>query len=336
MHIPDNEGKACGAVVRLLEKWTGETHTDIRHPEKDGDGPPVDLRLKLGTQEYAIEHTRIEPFKKQITTGVVFKEMNGCIKRRLSDPLPGSAYYELHVPTGGCLPAKKRGKRNQALNNLVEWIRTNAQCLHERNSGRSERGRSPYQSDDPIQGIPAGFNCTIELLRWPDAALIRRKPGDLGTRLICPPDLEDRRIERLKRAFSDKCPKLKHYKAERARTVLVLESLDIALTSFDLIGNQLPVLLAERTDAPDEIYLVETHTNPWWVWLMKRDDDHWPTVGMPQWGQTIYEPDKLLTQGMPKWYRDALGLDQLYVAHVPEWIPATFDEDELDDLTGRS
>ena len=43
MHIPDNEGKVCDAVVRVLEMRTGEIRTDIRHPEKDGVGPPVDL-----------------------------------------------------------------------------------------------------------------------------------------------------------------------------------------------------------------------------------------------------------------------------------------------------
>ena len=123
MHIPDNEGKACDAIVRLLEKWTGETRVGIRHPEKD--------------------------------------------------------------------------------------------CM---------------------QDTPTGFNCAIELLRWPDAAPIRRKPGSLGMRLYCPndfSDLEDRRIDRLRRAFSKKSPKLQKCKKEGGRTVLVLESGDIALTRFE-------------------------------------------------------------------------------------------------------
>ena len=335
MHIPDNEGKACDAVVRLLEKWTGETRLGIRHPEKDGVGPPVDLRLKLGGQKYAIEHTRIELFKNQIRTGVAFKQINDFIKDRVSGSLPGPAYYELQVPIGDCLP-ETREKRERALKDLVDWIRTNAQCLHERNSGRSRLTHSPHWADDRIRGKPAGFNCAIELLRWLDAALIRRKPGSLGMRLYCPNDfgdLEDRRFVRLRRAFTEKSPKLQECKKEGARTVLVLESGDIALTSFDLIGNLLPKLLAECTDAPDEIYLVETHTNPWWVYLIKRDGDHWPTVGMPQWNQPIYEEDKLPTAGLPKWYRDAFGLDELYPPHPRGWVPATFEEDELDDLT---
>ena len=156
-------------------------------------------------------------------------------------------------------------------------------------------------------------------------------------RLYCPSDfgdLEDRRIDRLMRAFSEKSPKLQECKKEGARTVLVLESGD-AFTRFDLIGNALPKLLAECRDAPDEIYLAETDMNLWWVYLIKRDDDHWPTVGMPQWNQSIYEEDKLPTAGLSKWYRDGLGLDKVYTPHPREWVPATFEEDELNDLTRR-
>ena len=71
------------------------------------------------------------------------------------------------------------------------------------------------------------------------------------------------------------------------------------------------MLLTERTDSPDEIYLVETYTNSWWVYLMKRDDDHWPNIGMPQWDQTMYEADKLHTAGISKEHHDTFGLDQM-------------------------
>ena len=64
MNNPDNEGKVCDAVVRFIEKRTGAIRTQIRYPERDGVGPPVELRLKLDAQEYAIEHTQIESFRK--------------------------------------------------------------------------------------------------------------------------------------------------------------------------------------------------------------------------------------------------------------------------------
>ena len=40
---------ACDAVIRHLEKWTGETRTEIRHPETDGVGPPVGIRTFITT-----------------------------------------------------------------------------------------------------------------------------------------------------------------------------------------------------------------------------------------------------------------------------------------------
>ena len=86
----------------------------------------------------------------------------------------------------------------------------------------------------------------------------------------------------------------------------------------------------------DEIYLAETEINPWWTWVMKRDDAHWPTVGMLQWNESLYEPDKLPTQGMPKSYRSALQLDKLYQSNLPGWTPSTFEVEELTDLTQYS
>ena len=37
--VPKNEGKVCDAVVRVLEKWTGERRADVRHSDKDRVGP---------------------------------------------------------------------------------------------------------------------------------------------------------------------------------------------------------------------------------------------------------------------------------------------------------
>ena len=332
MYIPDNEGKVCDAVVRFLEKRTGAIRTQVRHPELDGAGPPVELRLKLDTQEYAIEHTKIESFENQIKTGVIIDKILDHFKKNLPVPFPSPAYYELQYPIDICFPTRK-AKRERALNNLVEWICTNEKVLRERIRGRLLRPNIPWFADDFVCGMPAGLDCKFELLCWLDAARIGREPGSLLMRPIFPEDLNPQLTKRLMRGFSDKCPKLHRCKAEGARTVLVLESNDIALTHFEFRTNLLPKLLAKHTNAPDEIFLVLTHSNLWWVWPIKCNDDHWPTVGMPELNQPIYEEDKLPTAGMPKWYRDALGLDELYKPHPKGWVPETFEKDELNNLT---
>ena len=332
MRNKNNEGKVCDAVVRFIENRTGEIRTQVRRPEMNGVGPPVDLRLKLDAQEYAIEHTRIESFENQIRTGVIIKEIIGHIEKNISVPFPSSAYYELQYPVEVSLPNRK-SKRDRTLNNLVEWICANEKVLRDRNGSRSMRSNFPWVADEYVYGIPAGFNCTFELLRWLNAARIRRKPGAIGMRLIIPEDLELLRRKRLMQAFSRKCPKLQMCKAEGTRTVLVLESGDDALTSFEFRDNLLPELLAKHTNAPDEIFLVETYSDLWWVWPMKCDEDHWPSVGMPKLNQPIYEASKLPTVGMPKWYCDALGLGELCKPHPKGWVPETFERGKLNDLT---
>ena len=338
--VPKNEGKACDAVVRTLERRTRKIRSDIRHPESDQIGPPVELRLKLGEREYAIEHTVIEPFENNIKAALTVVEIRQYLIQSLTGQLPGPMYYVLHVPKDVCLP-KRKSKRDRALKNLAQWIRWGAHVMHERNTGLSvpilghSVPISPYGwPDDSIKDKPSGINCTVELLRWPNGNVIGQKPGFVQTILDYPKDLEGFRTERIGRAFSDKFPKLARCGAEGARTVLVLESQDLAHTRFDLIGNQLPVLLAEHANLPDEIFLVESNMKSWRVYPMKYDKDHWPEVGMPQWNRPIYHPDNLPTAGLPKWYRDALRLDEEFKPYLTrEWIPATFKEEDLEDLT---
>ena len=91
----NNEGKACDAVIRLLELRTGGRRADIRYPERDGADPPVELRLSVGGQDYAIEHTQIEAFEDQIQTGEEFGRLINPVVEELSERLPGPGVYHL-------------------------------------------------------------------------------------------------------------------------------------------------------------------------------------------------------------------------------------------------
>ena len=343
MIVPNNEGKVCDAVLRLLEKWMAETRMDLRRPEADGNGPPVDLRVKLGTEEYAIEHTRIESFENQIGTVDVANRIIRHITKNIPDPFPSPAYYELQFPIDVSVP-RGRVRADRALNDLVDWVRANEQTLRERNADRIRAVRNPHLASDSIRGAPAGFEYEFQLLHWPIARRIRRRPGTLSYRFIPPDDLEGPRADRLRRAFSDKCPKLQACKTEEARTVLVLESSDPGLGHFEFRGDQLPSLLAGCANPPDEVFLAETCADLWWVWLIKRGDRHWPDTGMPELSRFYYDPDNSSLPGIPEWLagipqrmRDGLQLDRMYTPHLPGWAPATFEKGELDDLTaGRT
>ena len=337
MNIPSNEGLACDAVIRHLEKWTGETRDEIRHPEKEGVGPPVDLRLQLGNQHYAIEHTRVESFDKQIKAGISIGEIDSYIKKQFTDPLPGPAYYELQVPMDVCLPKKKKD-RERMFDTLGKWIQESAERMQARNTDLyAVPIRSKVWHEDCVVGAPLGAAYEINLRRsalWPPVFhTAGRKPGTivLWYNYFDEEERNHRHFRRLKRAFDKKCPKLNRCREEGARTVLILEAVDSIHTLTDQIGRNLPALLAGRTDAPDDIYLVEPSDSLWRVYPVKHDGDHWPDMGMPPWGQQLICEEDLL--GIPKWYRDAIGLDDLNVIIPRKWYPGTFNQDELVDMT---
>ena len=342
--VPKNEGKACDAVIKTMERRTRMKRSDIRFPERDRDGVPVELRLKLGEQEYAIEHTIIEPFENNIQVELTVIEIRQYLKETLAGRLLEPMYYVLQVPKDVSLP-KRKNKRIRALKDLAEWALSCTQVMYERITGLSlpidcyDIPLNPYCfPEDSVKEEHSGLNCTVELLRWRNGTVIGRKPGFVQTVLDYPEDLEKYRTERIRRAFSAKFPKLAKCGAEGARTVLILESQDAAHTRFDHIGNQLPALLSEHACVPDEIFLVEPYDSLWWVYPMKYDNDHWPEEGMPQWNAgPIYHPDNPPYADLPKWYRDALQLDEFDKPYLTrEWVPATYKAEELEDLTNAS
>ena len=208
----DNEGKACDAIVRLLEYRTGETRADVRRPERDLVGPPVDLRLTLGAQEYAIEHTRIEPFEKEIHSGVAFEKTSQFIEATLSGTLPKPEHYAVLLPIPGIIP-----KRGQVLKELCQSIREKAQHLHERSEGTPRKRYHPANFTDSISWVPPGLTYKIELWRRPNASTIGREAGSLEVRRSVGEDLEERRTTRIETAIQKKSPKLLACKTEGPR-----------------------------------------------------------------------------------------------------------------------
>ena len=229
MLIPKNEGKACDAVVRHIELCAGEKRSCLRLPERDGDGPPVDLRLKVGERDYAIEHTLLQPHENRIKDDAAFRKINKFIRAQIREPLPGQAYYELHIPIHITLPKGKKN-RDKAFANLVEWIRNTAKQLHER---RRECPPSLFVNNT-IKEVPTGLQDAFELLRWPDGLPAKRTPGFLGMRFMASGHFEQSLMATLSKAFATKFPKLHGCKAQGARTALVLEGIDLPVGRYQM------------------------------------------------------------------------------------------------------
>ena len=298
-----NEAKACEAVVRLLELRIGAERAAVRRPEDEpGETAKVDFHVAIGKEEYALEHTVIEAVEDEIENyEQVVVPIRDHLGTTFPDGLPGTACYQLQVPVDVSWPSGIVARR-RGLDRVVNWIRKTVEAMDDETQPQSELGRSPYRADRQACAEPPGLGfkrvdlrsstAEIRLRRWPDAAAIGRRPGSLRLVRSVADDLEEARRRRFHRAFSDKWPKLKQWGPRGARTVLVLED-DIVLADPHLMADEVAKLVTECDEAPDDIVLVETHADPWWVWVLKHEAPHSPNPGF---GPAEKFPESELTE----------------------------------------
>ena len=262
--------------MKAIEQRTGEARKDIRLPEKDRKGSPVELHLKIGPQEYAIEHTQIEAFEEQIGRGVVLEYLFDPIKKALSGKLPGPALYTTFFPSDRKLVVKSSTFKQQQ-EKLEDWVRENALRLYgelqKRIGSKSDSDILRKDQQDSITAKPCGFPYEIELHCQLLGRPFGKKSGLLGAGRMTPEELEALTTCRLRRALYEKLPKLRECKKEDSRTVLVLES-DNVLLGSDAVCDELTGLQGEFTGKlpfSDEIYFIITGSGSWFVWLMECD-----------------------------------------------------------------
>lgn len=175
MRIPKREGKCCDAVIRQIERASGSRRSDIRDPEKNGGSGSVDLQVKVGGQEYALEHTRVQPFRNRIDLSTHWQTVRDSVGQWFPDPLPGPAFYHLYIPLDMHPPGRGR-KGKDRLESLREWIERNVEVLHGR---AAYRPRSPghFYKMDEITGQPSGWKCEFVISRSNDGVVPHESPA---------------------------------------------------------------------------------------------------------------------------------------------------------------
>ncbi len=249
-----NEGRVCDAVIRILERRTRRKRRDLRTHADAGNGKNVEARFRLGPQEYAIEHTRINSFNNQVGIERLFEEFRRPIITKLSGALPGPGYWKLCLPSNVGRRIKRRGFVS-AQEVLIEWLTTAAeQLLSERASDRP-----PAWS-----GNPPGLDFKVMLMHETNATGVDEHDGFLLVMPEGPITIDERRRAELADALACKCPKLQSCKSAGATSVLALETNDWTTCHF-FLAPELWNALAARQDAPDEVYLVDTTAGAFWA-----------------------------------------------------------------------
>jgi hypothetical protein len=145
----------------------------------------------------------------------------------------------------------------------VDWIKATAPTL-------------------PIVRIP-GFAIPLHYSKVPgvpfEVFLVRSvrggRPGQLSITHLVERDLfEENRVERVRRAYEAKCPKLAMWQQAGARTVLIFEESDAQMTNHFLAAKAIHKVEEQTGHKPNEAYLLSSAIDAFWSLWSVRIDDH--------------------------------------------------------------
>jgi hypothetical protein len=104
------EGRACDAVLRLLEYQTGDKRQNLRFPEREGHKFPVDLVCELNGVLVALEHTGTEPFEGHVKLQAEAGRRGRPLVDAVASRLPPDQDFDLEVPHAFDSNAQEMGR----------------------------------------------------------------------------------------------------------------------------------------------------------------------------------------------------------------------------------
>lgn len=272
----DNERKACDAVARSLETLLSSKRSRPRCPEKEGDTAPIDYAFELSGVTYAIEHTIIEAFERQIHTGVDFAAFTKPIEAALDHRMPSPGFYNLIFPIDPCANLRANNIANMQTT-IIAWVTEKAAELHAECPEAPAKARKPHGHKNFRKEVINGFPFELCLNREAGWWMPEKAKGRL---LICryaPKNYEELRKARIEITLNKKLPKLAKWKATGATSILVLENSDLALTNHCIVADTVEEKLVTRPDKPDEVWFVDTTIeHEWTVWRLMSQGKWFP------------------------------------------------------------
>lgn len=232
------------AVAELIaaQRGGGQVVVVALPDRDDRTNPAVELIAADAVGTLAIEHTLIEPYPGQIQDNHQIRPYAQTLPTMLAGRLPAGSRFDLNLDVrvvNGIKPTQ------ETLDAIAEWAVAIAPLLEEGRPGIG--GRHMARNGPPDLPFP------ITIARWPhdvDDVL-----PELSIGWWRPPDLEERRRERLSVALRKKLPKITAAEAEGHQGVLVIESDDIQLSNFVDIRAAL-LAAAEKVDDPLPSWIV--------------------------------------------------------------------------------
>jgi hypothetical protein len=231
----------------------------------------IDYAFDLGDAKYALEHTVIEAFDGQLRVDDHFTKFIEPIQAALDRQMPPSGYLQLLFPidpSSGMKPSEVRRKQNE----IIAWVKIAAPDLVQEATAL-KLGR--HKCAEPAKNMP---DADVTLSFHEDVL------GEMGSRLLAirkaPKNYEELRVARIMETVRRKLPKLAKWRP--ARTILVLENRDMAISNHWVISEKLEIALEGRSDVPDEVWLVDAALSVFWIAIcLRRDGARFPYDDAP-------------------------------------------------------
>lgn len=279
-----NEGRCCDAVIRALEERLGVARSDPRFPEKEKRVPPIEVEVRLGVNFYAIEHTQFQSLPGQIEAGKEFVEFIEDINAGLVGHLPKPGVFYLLLPMSVRVPTKQVATVKAA---IIAWVKAKALELHTRFHNAPPRR---FRRAEWVKETPASVPYPLWIKRETyDHPVNERFQGTCIISRIAPENLDDLRLIQMEETLSKKNPKLALCKAAGARSILVLEDADISLAGDHTVVDLLQKLAPKFNNMSDEIWLVSTTVQTWYLLPLYLDGQYPPERQFSQ-----FERDQLI------------------------------------------
>jgi hypothetical protein len=248
--VEDRIAKALIQIIYRREEICFEIESrpdQTNRLEKD-----IDFLLVSGNRRIAVEHTRIESFKNQISNVHILKQARIKIEEELKGRVPGDRYYVLTLPTEFLRSLKKHDADRQ-VSTIVAWAT-------QESMGLGEEQHAKVTLPDADQDV--WLEC-----RWSHKDL----NGTVLTILLAPRSLDQKRAERYEKIFKDKLLKLHRYEERQCETLLALEDIDIALSNPMIAGKLLQQTSHHHKDVlPRSIYYFSANNDHIYdAWVIK-------------------------------------------------------------------
>jgi hypothetical protein len=261
----DQHAAIWTALDAVAQRW-GRRFTELDIPdEKERQRPAVDLLVEDDEgQHWVFEHTVVESFPGRIFDDSLFSSLAKCVEEGLSGSLPKPGQYRVTLDPGGLT-------RRIDIDDICAAVSTWATSVAD-----SLAIGSPLTAPAHVANtVLAPWEVSVWLARWPG------HDGRVLAMRSIPENLIALREERIATALDKKCPKLQEATRHgELASLLLLESDDLALGNYPEIAEATVRGLANRSDVPDVICLIETDVDAD-VWLIKEHEAVYPEVCDP-------------------------------------------------------